>query len=125
MNWEAKGGKSNSQFRKTLDNRFVIKEMSKQEVQSFLDFAPKYVQYITSAIQDNVVFSLIQQQKSRKKIIFFSFFFNKKKETDCSDENRWCISNLPDEKRKLIKSHQNRCIGHGKPVLLPQAHASV
>ncbi len=54
INWEAKGGKSNSQFRKTLDDRFVIKEMSKQEVQSFLDFAPKYVQYITSAIQNNV-----------------------------------------------------------------------
>jgi 1-phosphatidylinositol-3-phosphate 5-kinase len=54
MNWEAKGGKSNSQFRKTLDNRFILKEMSRQEVQSFLDFAPKYIQYMTSCIQNKV-----------------------------------------------------------------------
>ncbi len=52
MNWEAKGGKSNSQFRKTLDNRFVLKEMSKQETQSFVEFAPQYVQYVTDSIQN-------------------------------------------------------------------------
>lgn len=62
MNWEAKGGKSNSQFRKTLDNRFVLKEMSKQEVQSFLEFAPQYVQYVTNCIQN--------------KVKFFIFYFN-------------------------------------------------
>lgn len=54
MNWEAKGGKSTSQFRKTLDDRFVLKEMTKPEMQSFLDFAPKYIQYITSCIQNKV-----------------------------------------------------------------------
>ena len=54
MNWDAKGGKSNLQFRKTLDNRFVLKEMSKQEVQSFLEFAPQYVQYVTNCIQNKV-----------------------------------------------------------------------
>ena len=52
MNWDAKGGKSNSQFRKTLDNRFVLKEMSKQEVLSFLDFAPQYVSYVTDSIKN-------------------------------------------------------------------------
>ena len=51
MNWDAKGGKSNLQFRKTLDNRFVLKEMSKQEVQSFLDFAPQYTLYISDCIR--------------------------------------------------------------------------
>lgn len=51
VNWDAKGGKSNSQFRKTLDNRFVIKEMSKQENQSFLEFAPHYVQYMIDCVQ--------------------------------------------------------------------------
>lgn len=52
VNWEAKGGKSNSQFRKTLDNRFVIKEMSRQEVQSFLEFAPDYIQYVSDSMQN-------------------------------------------------------------------------
>lgn len=55
MNWEAKGGKSNLQFRKTLDNRFVLKEMSRQEVQSFVDFAPQYVQYVTDRIKNKVI----------------------------------------------------------------------
>jgi 1-phosphatidylinositol-3-phosphate 5-kinase len=55
MNWEAKGGKSNSQFRKTLDNRFVIKEMSRSEVQSFLEFAPDYIQYLSDSIQNKVM----------------------------------------------------------------------
>ena len=54
LNWDAKGGKSNSQFRKTLDNRFVLKEMSKQEVQSFIDFAPQYVQYVATSMQNKV-----------------------------------------------------------------------
>mgnify|MGYP002787853272 CR=1 FL=1 len=54
INWEAKGGKSNSQFRKTFDNRFIIKEMSKQEVQSFLEFAPDYIQYLTDSLQNKV-----------------------------------------------------------------------
>ena len=53
LNWEAKGGKSSSQFRKTLDNRFVLKEMSKQEVQSFVEFAPQYAHYVTTCIQNN------------------------------------------------------------------------
>ena len=52
MNWEAKGGKSNSQFRKTIDNRFILKEMSKQETQSFIEFGPQYVQYVTDSIQN-------------------------------------------------------------------------
>ncbi|CAF0732180.1 unnamed protein product [Brachionus calyciflorus] len=52
VNWEAKGGKSNSQFRKTLDNRFILKEMSKQEVASFIDFAPQYINYLIDSIQN-------------------------------------------------------------------------
>jgi 1-phosphatidylinositol-3-phosphate 5-kinase len=59
MNWDAKGGKSNSQFRKTIDNRFVLKEMSKQEVQSFLEFTPQYVQYITDNIQNKVLINFL------------------------------------------------------------------
>lgn len=52
VNWEAKGGKSNSQFRKTLDNRFILKEMSRQEVASFVDFAPQYINYLIDSIEN-------------------------------------------------------------------------
>ncbi len=71
LNWEAKGGKSNSQFRKTLDNRFVLKEMSKQEVQSFIEFAPQYVQYITDSIQNKVTIKLSNPILVK---MFFKFF---------------------------------------------------
>ena len=77
MNWDAKGGKSNSQFRKTIDNRFVLKEMSKQEVQSFLEFAPQYVQYITDNIQNKVSINFV--------FLNFLLYFKKNvfKESDC------------------------------------------
>lgn len=44
--WEAKGGKSGSSFRKTFDDRFILKQMSSMEVESFEKFGPQYFQYI-------------------------------------------------------------------------------
>lgn len=46
IRWDAKGGKSGSKFSKTLDDRFVLKEMSKTEVTIFENFAPNYFEYI-------------------------------------------------------------------------------
>lgn len=45
-NWDAKGGKSKSVFAKTLDNRFIIKEIKKTEFDSFEKFAPHYFKYM-------------------------------------------------------------------------------
>lgn len=50
--WKASGGKSGSRFRKTLDDRFVIKEMNTQEVASFKLIAKKYFDYIEDAIKE-------------------------------------------------------------------------
>ncbi|XP_067015555.2 1-phosphatidylinositol 3-phosphate 5-kinase [Anabrus simplex] len=44
--WPARGGKSGSTFCKTKDDRFVLKEMSRLEMQLFLDFAHHYFSYI-------------------------------------------------------------------------------
>ncbi|XP_060216369.1 putative 1-phosphatidylinositol-3-phosphate 5-kinase FAB1D isoform X2 [Lycium barbarum] len=44
--WDAKGGKSNSLFAKTVDDRFIIKEIKRAEFDSFLKFAPKYFEYM-------------------------------------------------------------------------------
>ncbi|RLU26367.1 hypothetical protein DMN91_000161 [Ooceraea biroi] len=46
VQWAARGGKSGSAFCKTRDDRFVIKEMSRLEMQIFLDFAPNYFTYM-------------------------------------------------------------------------------
>ncbi|EFA00380.1 1-phosphatidylinositol 3-phosphate 5-kinase [Tribolium castaneum] len=46
VQWNARGGKSGSNFAKTADDRFVLKEMSKSEVQLFLESAPNYFNYM-------------------------------------------------------------------------------
>ncbi|CAM5147944.1 unnamed protein product [Eretmochelys imbricata] len=49
--WQARGGKSGAVFYVTEDDRFILKQMPRLEVQSFLDFAPHYFTYITNAVQ--------------------------------------------------------------------------
>ncbi|KAL1219431.1 putative 1-phosphatidylinositol-3-phosphate 5-kinase FAB1D [Cardamine amara subsp. amara] len=44
--WDAKGGKSKSVFAKTLDDRFIVKEIKKTEYESFMKFAPEYFKYM-------------------------------------------------------------------------------
>ncbi|NXD83242.1 FYV1 kinase, partial [Halcyon senegalensis] len=51
MPWQARGGKSGAAFYVTEDDRFILKQMPRLEVQSFLDFAPHYFTYITNAVQ--------------------------------------------------------------------------
>ncbi|XP_078260361.1 1-phosphatidylinositol 3-phosphate 5-kinase isoform X6 [Rhinoraja longicauda] len=49
--WQARGGKSGAAFYATEDDRFILKQMPRLEVQSFLDFAPHYFNYIITAVQ--------------------------------------------------------------------------
>ncbi|XP_072301067.1 1-phosphatidylinositol 3-phosphate 5-kinase isoform X2 [Eucyclogobius newberryi] len=51
VNWQARGGKSGAVFYATEDDRFILKQMPRLEVQSFLDFAPHYFTYISGATQ--------------------------------------------------------------------------
>lgn len=48
--WGAQGGKSNVFFAKTLDDRFIIKQVTKTELESFIQFAPAYFKYLTESI---------------------------------------------------------------------------
>lgn len=47
--WAAKGGKSGASFARTSDDRFVIKCISRTELQMFLDCAPAYFEYLSKA----------------------------------------------------------------------------
>ncbi|KAK9025210.1 hypothetical protein V6N11_065106 [Hibiscus sabdariffa] len=49
--WGAQGGKSNVLFAKTLDERFIIKQVTKTELESFIKFAPKYFKYLSESIR--------------------------------------------------------------------------
>ncbi|KAL3284887.1 hypothetical protein HHI36_019023 [Cryptolaemus montrouzieri] len=46
--WNARGGKSGSTFTKTTDDRFILKETSKNEVHLFLESAANYFTYMQS-----------------------------------------------------------------------------
>lgn len=48
--WNAQGGKSNVYFAKSLDERFIIKQVTRTELDSFEDFAPEYFKYLTESI---------------------------------------------------------------------------
>ncbi|KAL2534428.1 1-phosphatidylinositol-3-phosphate 5-kinase FAB1B [Abeliophyllum distichum] len=48
--WGAQGGKSNVFFAKTLDDRFIIKQVTKTELESFFKFAPIYFKYLSESI---------------------------------------------------------------------------
>ena len=47
--WDASGGKSGASFARTLDDRFVVKCISRTELQMFLDCAPAYFEYLSKA----------------------------------------------------------------------------
>jgi hypothetical protein len=48
--WKSSGGKSNVFFAKTLDDRFVIKQVTQTELNSFLGFGPQYFHYLSDAL---------------------------------------------------------------------------
>ncbi|XP_044581623.1 putative 1-phosphatidylinositol 3-phosphate 5-kinase isoform X2 [Cotesia glomerata] len=51
VQWAARGGKSGSTFSKSRDDRFILKELSRVEMQIFLDFAPNYFAYMEKCQQ--------------------------------------------------------------------------
>ncbi|XP_006650173.1 1-phosphatidylinositol-3-phosphate 5-kinase FAB1A-like isoform X1 [Oryza brachyantha] len=48
--WGAQGGKSNVFFAKSLDDRFIIKQVTKTELESFMKFAREYFGYVSESI---------------------------------------------------------------------------
>lgn len=48
--WGAQGGKSNVFFAKSMDDRFIIKQVTKTELESFMKFAPQYFTYVSESI---------------------------------------------------------------------------
>ncbi|KAF2316760.1 hypothetical protein GH714_042101 [Hevea brasiliensis] len=48
--WSAEGGKSNVYFAKSLDERFIIKQVIKTELDSFEEFASEYFTYLTDSL---------------------------------------------------------------------------
>ncbi|KAJ1555792.1 1-phosphatidylinositol-3-phosphate 5-kinase [Cladochytrium tenue] len=47
--WDASGGRSGSAFMKTTDDRLILKQLSKPEMEALLTFAPSYFTYVSEA----------------------------------------------------------------------------
>ena len=52
--WVVQGGKSGAAFSKSLDGRFIVKVISRVELQMFLEFAPAYFEYMAKAFYNNI-----------------------------------------------------------------------
>ena len=50
LKWDSKGGKTKSLFLKTLDDRFVLKSLSRPEVDAFNPFAPNYFAFMSQTL---------------------------------------------------------------------------
>ncbi|XP_057530499.1 putative 1-phosphatidylinositol-3-phosphate 5-kinase FAB1C [Amaranthus tricolor] len=48
--WSAQGGKSNVYFAKSMDERFIIKQVTKTELESFQEFAVDYFKYLNDSL---------------------------------------------------------------------------
>jgi 1-phosphatidylinositol-3-phosphate 5-kinase len=48
--WAAQGGKSNVFFAKTRDGRYIIKQLTKVEKQSVLEYAPDYFKHLEASL---------------------------------------------------------------------------
>ncbi|VDP04144.1 unnamed protein product [Soboliphyme baturini] len=58
--WQPTGGKSGATFFRTLDGRFILKQMSRYEVQSFIKFAPAYFKHVASVCLGKKATSLVK-----------------------------------------------------------------
>ncbi|CAD5220879.1 unnamed protein product [Bursaphelenchus xylophilus] len=56
--WSPQGGKSGASFFRTKDERFVFKQMSWVEMESFKKCAPKYFEYINKALNEKKLTAL-------------------------------------------------------------------
>ncbi|KAH3660526.1 hypothetical protein OGAPHI_007112 [Ogataea philodendri] len=60
VKWDSTGGKSGSAFLKTLDDRFIIKELSRAELEAFVQFAASYFEYFAQAMFHNLPTVLVK-----------------------------------------------------------------
>ncbi|WOK94573.1 1-phosphatidylinositol-3-phosphate 5-kinase FAB1A-like isoform X1 [Canna indica] len=74
--WDAQGGKSKAFFAKTLDDRFIIKQIKRTELDSFLKFGPDYFKHVFHSLDSGSQTCLakilgiyqVRQNKSGKEI---------------------------------------------------------
>ncbi|XP_077248748.1 FORMS APLOID AND BINUCLEATE CELLS 1A isoform X2 [Tasmannia lanceolata] len=121
-NWDAQGGKSKAFFAKTLDDRFIVKQVKKTELDSFMKFSTEYFKHISHSLSSGsqtclakilgIYQVIIQQTKSSKElkidlVVMENLFFGRN------------VSRMYDLKGALHSRYISNSSGPGK-VLLDQ-----
>lgn len=75
MKWDTTGGKSGSSFLKTRDDRFIMKQLSKIELEAFIKFAPHYFRYMQEAFYHKVRLIFLPHLASLLKMDSCLFYF--------------------------------------------------
>ena len=112
--WKATGGKSGSHFRKTMDERFIIKEISRQEMTSVLAVGKAYFEHLETSKRNarptilakifgvyKIEYTISGTSYKKRLIVMENLFYNRniiqKFDLKGSERNRLAETNTKDE----------------------------
>lgn len=135
--WSAPGGKSGSTFLKTINDQFILKEMSKLELQSFLSIADEYFNYIEKSYQDDkpsllstilgiyrIVYTNSATQSTSEyyfmvmRNLFYERNISQRFDLKGSMRNRLVATNNPDDTEHVLMDENLLRISSDNPLLI-------
>ncbi|BDA49325.1 probable 1-phosphatidylinositol-3-phosphate 5-kinase FAB1C [Coccomyxa sp. Obi] len=137
--WEPRGGKSNSFFAKTRDDRFIVKQLSLAERKSFQEIAPKYFAYLARAMRDKQptclakimgVFTVrLEKEKAMDLLVMENVFYERSLspvyDLKGSERARWCKDDPNDPTTVLLDENLKRSILSAPLLVESSAHAAL
>ena len=132
--WKARGGKSNSRFARTLDERFILKQVQAVELEGFLAFAPIYFDYFSKVYFQQVptaickivgIFSVSISRKGKTPVkvdlivqenLFYGHNITKTFDLKGSLRSRYARPESPDDKDVVLMDENLLEMMYGEPI---------
>lgn len=132
--WKARGGKSNSRFARTLDERFILKQVQAIELEGFLAFAPIYFDYFSKVYFQQVptaickivgIFSVMISRKGKSPVkvdlivqenLFYGHHISKVFDLKGSLRSRYARPESPDDKDVVLMDENLLEMMYGEPI---------
>jgi 1-phosphatidylinositol-3-phosphate 5-kinase len=132
--WKARGGKSNSRFARTLDERFILKQVQTIELESFLAFAPLYFDYFSKVYFQQVptaickivgIYSVMITRKGKSPVkvdlivqenLFYGHHITKTFDLKGSLRSRYARPESPDDKDVVFMDENLLEMMYGDPI---------